>query len=61
MSNKTRWKSNLDAARFDLKQHIQPRDDFERAVIDSLGDIAWDEAVRAIEKHRLTQTSAHHE
>jgi len=39
-------------ARTELTDHVQPRDDFETAVINALGDISWDEAVDAITKHR---------
>lgn len=43
-------------ARGELSDHVQPRDDFERAVVNALGDISWDEAVEAINKHRATST-----
>lgn len=43
-------------ARSDLSDHVQPRDDFERAVVNALGDISWDEAVEAIQKHRAAPT-----
>lgn len=39
-------------ARMELDDHVKPRDDFERAVINALGDISWDEAIAAITKHR---------
>lgn len=40
-------------ARVELYEHVEPRDDFERAVVDALGEISWDEAIAAIEKHRV--------
>jgi hypothetical protein len=39
-------------ARADLTREAQPRDRFEHAVIAALGEITWDEAVRAINDHR---------
>lgn len=39
-------------ARLELDEHVQPRDDFERAVINVLGEISWDEAITAILRHR---------
>lgn len=49
-----RLKTHVLAARMELDEHVQPRDDFERAVINALGEISWDEAVTAILKHRAT-------
>jgi hypothetical protein len=45
-------------ARMELDQHVQPRDDFERAVINALGEISWDEAVEAINKHRASPSAS---
>jgi len=42
-------------ARVDLAEHIKPRDDFEIAVINALGEISWDEAMQAIQQHRRAQ------
>lgn len=40
------------SARDELMEHVKPCDDFERAVVNALGDISWNEAVEAINKHR---------
>lgn len=45
----------LDAAwqaRMELWEHVMPRDDTERAIVNALGEISWDEAVNAINKYR---------
>lgn len=39
-------------ARTELAEHVKPRDDFEYAVVNALGEISWDEAIAAITKHR---------
>lgn len=44
------------SAQDDLTQHVQPRDDMERAIINALGEISWDEAVTAIMRHRSSET-----
>lgn len=41
-------------ARTELAEQVKPRDDFEYAVVNALGEISWDEAVEAINKHRAT-------
>lgn len=45
-------------ARMELDEHVKPQDDFERAVINALGEISWDEAVEAIDKHRATPSAS---
>jgi hypothetical protein len=45
-------------ARMDLYDHVQPRDQFEINVINALGDISWDEAITAINKHREQSASS---
>lgn len=35
-----------------LADTVKPRDDFERAVVNTLGEITWDEAIAAIQGHR---------
>lgn len=39
-------------ARLQLQDHIKPRDETERAIVNALGDCSWDECVAAIQKHR---------
>lgn len=48
----------ISQAREDLSAHVEPRDEFERAVIDALGEISWDEAVDAINKYRATPSAS---
>lgn len=43
-------------AQLTLTDRINPRDDTERAIVNALGDISWDEAVEAINRHRSAQT-----
>lgn len=38
-----------------LADEIAPRDEFEHAVVNTLGEISWNEAVAAIQKHRATE------
>lgn len=40
------------SAQGDMTEHVEPRDEFERAIINALGEISWDEAIAAILKHR---------
>lgn len=35
-------------ARAELADHVQPRGEFETAIVTALGEISWDEAVDAI-------------
>lgn len=51
---RTALKTAVLQARIELEEHVRPRDEFERAVINALGEISWDEAIAAIEKHRAT-------
>lgn len=45
----------VQSAQTDLTGHVEPRNDFERAVINALGEISWNEAIAAIERHRAGQ------
>ncbi len=51
---KEQLSEGVKRARVELYEHVEPRDDFERAVIEALGEISWDEAIEAINKHRAT-------
>ena len=44
--------STLRNGRLDFANHVQPRDVFEWAIVNALGEISWDEAVTAIGDHR---------
>jgi hypothetical protein len=48
----------ISAARKDLSEHVQPRDETERAIVNALGECSWDECVTAIQKYRAEQDSA---
>lgn len=39
-------------ARDELTEHVKPRDDTERAIVNALGECSWDECVAAIQKYR---------
>jgi hypothetical protein len=56
MSQQKEISEGVKRARVELYEHVEPRDDFEHAVIDALGEISWDEAIAAIEKHRATDS-----
>lgn len=48
--------SQIAVARDELARHVQPRDDTERAIVNALGEISWDEAIEAIKRHRASPT-----
>lgn len=43
------------SARNDLAEHVKPRDETERAIVDALGECSWDECVGAIQRYRAEQ------
>lgn len=46
------------SARENFADTFQPRDDFERAIMNALGEISWNEAAQAIEKHRAADSAS---
>lgn len=42
----------VSIGRQQLTDHVQPRDETERAIVRALGEISWDEAVEAIQQYR---------
>jgi len=40
-------------ARAELLDRISPRNEFEFMVCDALGEISWNEAIEAINRHRV--------
>lgn len=51
----TELREYLSGCKETMRAELQPRDEFEEAVLNALGDISWDEAIAAINDHRLKQ------
>jgi hypothetical protein len=45
----------ISQARNELTEHVQPRDETERAICNALGECSWDECVTAIQRYRSEQ------
>ncbi len=42
----------IHQARSELVEHVEPRDETERAICAALGECSWDECVTAIQRYR---------
>jgi hypothetical protein len=48
-------KHSMRSARDELAEHVKPRDETERAIVNALGECSWDECVSAIQRYRTEQ------
>lgn len=48
-------KDSMRRARDELSEHVKPRDETERAIVNALGECSWDECVSAIQRYRTEQ------